>query len=141
MAIDPLQDCPGYAMRRASAAAMAELAKRLAAVKLTPTEATVLLVIEANRNIMQSEIGRMLEMASANVTPLVSRLEDRELLEREPFDGRSHGLNLTTAGRALTGRVKKIINAHEDALLAKVPAAHRNAFLTALQALWGGDAN
>ena len=136
MSVDPLKDFPGYALRRASATTMSILARKLAALELRPTEATVLMFIDANPNITQSEIARMLDMASANMAPLVSRLEGRDLLEREPVDGRSHGLSLSTAGRALTSRVKKTLNAHEDALLAKVPAAQRSVFLSALRALW-----
>ena len=59
-----------------------------------PSEASVLLVIEANPNISQSEIGRMLEIAGANMAPLISRLQKRELIERQSVDGRSHGLEL-----------------------------------------------
>lgn len=140
MAIDPLKDYPGYALRRASAATMANLARRLSALDLRPTESTVLLVIDANPNITQSEISRMLDMASANTAPLVSRLEERDLIEREPVDGRSHGLNLTEGGRALAARARRAIDAHEDALMAKVPAAQRAALLSALRALWSdGD--
>ena len=98
MAIDPLEDYPGYALRRASAATMARLARRFAALDLRAAEASVLMVIDANPNITQSEIGRLLDIASANMAPLVSRLADRELVERQPVDGRSHGLALTRYG-------------------------------------------
>ncbi|MGC3980845.1 MAG: MarR family winged helix-turn-helix transcriptional regulator [Steroidobacteraceae bacterium] len=139
MAIDPLKNYPGYALRRASAAAMADLAERLTALELRPTESSVLLIIDANLNVTQSEIGRMLEIASANMAPLISRLEARDLIEREPVDGRSHGLNLSTTGRALTAKVKKAVQAHETALLAKIPAAERAAFLSGLRALWSSE--
>jgi DNA-binding MarR family transcriptional regulator len=134
--VDPLKDLPGYALRRASSAAMQKLARRLSQLDLRPSEASVLMVIEANPNISQSEIGRMLEIAGANMAPLISRLEKRELVERQPVDGRSHGLELTASGRALNLRAKKETRAHEAQLLAKIPAAHRSAFLTALHALW-----
>ncbi|HKX55834.1 MAG TPA: helix-turn-helix domain-containing protein, partial [Xanthomonadales bacterium] len=95
MANDPLENYPGYSLRRASAAAMARLARRFAKLDLRPTDASVLMVIDANPNITQSEISRMLDIASANMAPLVSRLADRGLVERLPVDGRSHGLALT----------------------------------------------
>lgn len=136
MPVDPLKDYPGYALRRASVAAMAELARKLAVLDLRPTEATVLVVIAANVKITQSELVKMLDMASANMAPLVSRLEARGLIEREPVDGRSQGLSLSTAGHGFVARVKKIIDAHEDGLLAKLPASQRGAFVAALRALW-----
>lgn len=142
--IDPLKNYPGYLLRRASTAAMADLAKRLEALGLRPTEATVLQIIDANPDATQSDIGRLLEIASANMAPLVARLEGRDLIEREAVDGRSHGLALTAAGRALTIRVKKAVAEHEAALLDKIPAAQRSAFLKGLRAIWaenaGGDA-
>jgi DNA-binding MarR family transcriptional regulator len=134
--VDPLRDLPGYALRRASSAAMQKLARELAPLVLRPSEASVLLVIEANSNITQSEIGRMLEIAGANMAPLVSRLEKRELVERQPVDGRSHGLELTAAGRTLCQRTKKVMKSHEDDLLAKIPPAQRATFVATLQALW-----
>jgi DNA-binding MarR family transcriptional regulator len=137
--VDPLKDLPGYALRRASSAAMQKLARELAPLDLRPSEVSVLLVIEANPNITQSEIGRMLEIAGANMAPLVSRLEKRELVERQPVDGRSHGLELSAAGRALCVRAKKVMKSHEDNLLARIPQAQRAAFVSTLQALWDSE--
>ena len=71
---NPLKDLPGYLLRRASAWTMAELARRLEELDLTPTEASVLVVIASNPGIIQREIGQMLGIVSANMTPLVSRL-------------------------------------------------------------------
>ena len=139
MAIDPLKDFPGYALRRASAATMASLAKKFAKFDLRPTEASVLLVIDANPNITQSEIGRMLDIASANMAPLVSRLADRDLVDRQPVNGRSHGLALTKTGTGVTAKVKKTVTAHEEELLSKIPAAQRKAFIGALRAIWSED--
>ena len=136
MAVDPLKDYPGYALRRASAAAMARLASRLSALNLRPTEASVLLAIEANPNITQSEIGRMLDIAGANMAPLVGRLENRELIQRQPVDGRSHALALNQAGRSLALRVRRTFKEHEEELMARIPASQRAVCLAALHALW-----
>jgi DNA-binding MarR family transcriptional regulator len=139
LAIDPMRNYPGYALRRASCAAIAGFARRLAGFKLRPSEATVLMVIHANPNITQSEIGRMLDIATANMAPLVSRLEEREFVERRPVDGRSHGLCLTSTGRSITMKVKKAIDAHEEDILTRIPASQREAFLAVLHAIWTWD--
>jgi DNA-binding MarR family transcriptional regulator len=139
MAVDPLRDFPGYALRRASVATMQTLARRLTELDMRPTDASVLLVIEANPNITQSEIGRMLDIAGANMAPLIARLEKRELVEREPVDGRSHGLTLSRTGRTLSLRARKVIKSHEDELLAKIPVSRRPDFLATLHALWDGE--
>jgi DNA-binding MarR family transcriptional regulator len=137
--INPLHNHPGYVLRRASAATMARLAKRFATFRLRPAEATVLIVIDANPGITQSTLGRMLGIASANMAPLMSRLDDRGLVERVPVDGRSYGLELSPVGRTLVKKLHKAVAAHEAALLARIPAAHRTAFIVALQALWAHE--
>ena len=139
MATDPLKDFPGYALRRISANSMAGLARRLADFDLRPTEATVLMLIEANPGITQSEVGRMLDIASANMAPLASRLRKRELVVRERVDGRSHGLRLSDAGRKLAQRARKTMVEHEATLLEPLSTVQRKAFLAALRRLWPGS--
>src|ERR1700756_4418227 len=114
MAIDPLKDFPGYALRRASVATMQRLAGGLQALDLRPSEASTLLVIEANAGITQSEVGRLLDIAGANMAPLMRRLEERDLIERNPVDGRSQALYLSAAGRAVSAKARKIFRAHEE---------------------------
>jgi DNA-binding MarR family transcriptional regulator len=135
MVTDPLQDLPGYALRRASAAFMAKLAARLATLELRPAEATVLLVIGANPGVTQSEIGRLLDIASANMAPLAARLSDRDLIVRDALDRRSHGLKLSDSGRRLMNRVRRIVDELESDLLVCIPPAQRAAFLSGLKAV------
>jgi DNA-binding MarR family transcriptional regulator len=137
--IDPLANYPGYLLRRASAFAMANLGKRLKGLGLSPTEATILNVIDANPNANQSDIGRLLDIARANMAPLVARLAGRDLIERQPVDKRSHGLVLTRAGRTLTAKAKKVFAEHETALLTRIPKAQREAFFAALGGLLDRD--
>jgi DNA-binding MarR family transcriptional regulator len=136
MPTDPLENYPGYALRRASAVNMARLARRFATLKLRPAEASVLMVIEANPNITQAEIGKMLDIASANMAPLVSRLAGRKLVERQPIDGRSYGLILSSYGRNIAAKAKRAVATHEERLLARIPATQRKALLAALRILW-----
>ena len=138
--IDPMKGYPGYLLRRVSAASMAALGRRLDALELRPSEATVLLVIESNPGARSSDIGRLLDIASANMTPLIARLVEQELLERQAVDGRSRGLSLTARGRALTARIHAIIDRHEEELLARIPARQREAFIAALRNLLEQDA-
>lgn len=115
--------------------AMAGLAKRLDALGLRPTEATVLNAIDANPSSTQSDIGRLLTIARANMAPLVSRLEARDLIERKAVNGRSHGLVLTARGRALAVKVKKTVDDFEQVLLERIPASHRDGFVRGLRSL------
>ena len=134
--VDPMARFPGYALRRASAGAMVKLAKDLAVLAVRPTEAAVLMVVEANPGITQSEIGKLLDIARANMAPLASRLHKRHLLARVRIDGRSHGLRLTDSGMAFVRRIEKIVTAYEADLLERIPAAHRAGFVAGVRALW-----
>jgi DNA-binding MarR family transcriptional regulator len=135
VATNPLTQLPGYLLRRASASTMGALAKRLEEFELTPSEASVLVVIGENPGIIQSEIGRMLGIVSANMTPLVSRLEERELVKRLPVDRRSFGLRTTRRGAQIAQRAYTAMQDQEAALIESVSAKHRAAFLQALSEL------
>ena len=136
--VDPLKDLPGYALRRASSAVMAKLAARLAALDLRPSEASVLLIIDANPGVTQSAIGRLLDIARANMAPLTARLAARDLIVRESSGGRSHGLTLSDSGRRLTRKAQRIVADLEAELMARIPAAQRAAFLRTLKGLFTG---
>jgi DNA-binding MarR family transcriptional regulator len=133
---DPLHNSPGYSLRRASNAMMAELGQRLAAQGLRMADASVLMLIEANPKITASAVGRVLDIQRANMVPLLKKLEDAGLVERAPIDGKSQGLSLTAAGRDRLGEARALIDGFEADLIAKVPEAHRPHLLPALNALW-----
>ncbi|HSG35313.1 MAG TPA: MarR family transcriptional regulator [Sphingomonadaceae bacterium] len=133
---DPLANSPGYSLRRASNAMMAELAQRLAEFDLRTTEASVLMVIADNPELTASAVGRLLDIQRANMVPLLKRLEDAGLIERTPIDGKSQGLSLTDAGRETQRKARQAIETFEADLIARVPAEHRAHLLPALDALW-----
>jgi DNA-binding MarR family transcriptional regulator len=138
MLVDPLEALPGYVLRRASQAAMARLARRFAVLGLRPSEASVLLIVEANPDVTQAQIGRRLDIATANMAPLVARLEKRGLVGRRPADGRSHGLQLSVAGRRLVARVHRAVARHEQELTACIPPRHYALFLATLRRIRDG---
>jgi DNA-binding MarR family transcriptional regulator len=131
---DPLPNFPGYALRRAANATAAELAGRLAAVGLRQSETSVLMLIDANPGVTASAVGRQLGIERANMVPLLKKLEG--LIDRAPIDGKSQGLALTETGRARLSEARKVVEAFEAELLARVPAEHRAHLLPALEALW-----
>jgi DNA-binding MarR family transcriptional regulator len=115
---------------------MGELARRLAAMDLRMTDASVLMMIEANPKITASKIGRALDIQRANMVPLLKRLEEAGLVTRAPIDGKSQGLTLTSAGRERLAQARKLVDGFEADLIARVPEEHRAHLLPALDALW-----
>jgi DNA-binding MarR family transcriptional regulator len=133
---DPLRHLPGYALRRASAAMLADLNKRLEKVYLRHTDAAVLVLIGANAGVTQSALGQMLAIQRANMAPMIAKLEARNLISRSPVDGRSDGIFLTRTGKTVLRSTRSIMDAHEAALLARVPEELRNGLLPALSTLF-----
>ena len=133
---DPLIRFPGYALRRAANATAAELSARLAALDLRQSDASMLMLVASNPGATSSALGRALGVERANMVPLLKRLDEAGLIEREAIDGKSQGLRLTPAGLRRLAEARKIIEAFEAELLARVPAEHRDHLLPALNAIW-----
>ena len=133
---DPLIRFPGYALRRAANATAAELSARLAALDLRQSDASLLLLVAVNPGATSSALGRALGVERANMVPLLKRLDEAGLIGREAIDGNSQGLRLTPAALRRLAEARKIIEAFEAELLARVPAEHRDHLLPALNAIW-----
>lgn len=135
---NPLLALPGFALRRAASAMMAEFALRIEPLGLRVADVSALLVIGANPGLTASQLGRALDIQRANMVPLVARLEDAGLIVRSPLDGKSHSLALTDAGEARLAEARAVIDRFETWLVERVPPEHRPHLKPALDALWRG---
>jgi DNA-binding MarR family transcriptional regulator len=133
---DPLLSYPGYCLRRANNAMMAELGSRLAPLEMRQTDASALILIGANPGVTASALGRRIDIQRANMVPLLNRLEEAGLILRAPIDGKSQGLELTKEGREKLAAVLAVIEEFERELLERVPLEHRDHLLPALKTLW-----
>ena len=137
---DPLAKLCGYLLQRASAAALADLNRRLAPLGLRHAGVAMLMLIEARPGITQSQAGRILDIQRANMVPFVVRLETLGVIRRKRVDGRSQALGLTSRGRVLLERARRVVQAHEGVLLGRVPEELRPVVLPVLMALWSPEA-
>lgn len=126
----------GYHLRRLSVVVMTDLTQALSPLDLKPADASVLFVIAANPGITQSEVGKALGILRANMAPLIGALLKRELIEREPVDGRSQALKLSSAGRSLCTRAKLVTQEHENRLFGTLTPNARNRLIAQLRELW-----
>jgi DNA-binding MarR family transcriptional regulator len=133
---DPLSELPGYLLQRASSAALSELNDRLGDLNVRHADVSLLLLIQANPGITQSQAGRMLDIQRANMVPLVARLKKRGLIQSKPVDGRSRAIRLTETGRTLVEKSFAIVQAFERDLVGRVPAKLRGDIKPMLLALW-----
>lgn len=134
--VNPLDDMVGYQLRRASVAMLDDLAAALADLDLRPTGASILLLVGANPGITQSAIGRILEIERANMAPQAAMLTSRDFVARSASDGRSQGLRLTAAGKAVVTKVRARIAAHEQRFVAGFSDAEKASLLRALKSVW-----
>jgi DNA-binding MarR family transcriptional regulator len=132
---DTLAGLPGYTLRRAANAMMEELASRLSGLGLRVSDASVLLLVDARRDMTSSEIGKVLDIQRANMVPLLARLEAAGVIARLPIDRKSQAIFLTAHGQSQLAEVKAITERFESELMARIPAEHRDHFLPALRAL------
>lgn len=132
---DPLISLPGYALRRAANAMMADLSERLSACDLRISDASVLMLVESRDDMTSSEIGKILDIQRANMVPLLNRMEEVRLIERVPINLKSQAIRLTREGAARLKEVRAIVDRFESDLLARIPEDHRGHFLPALQSL------
>ena len=139
---NPIAQFPGYLLRRAASARMAELARRLEPFAVSVTEASILALIVANPDISQAECGRVLAIKRANLNPLVRRLVTRGLVEVVMRRGRAQGLQATAEGLAIAREIETVFETHESDMMAAVPPHLRETLVETLRALWpvdGGD--
>lgn len=133
---DPLSHLPGYALRRAANAMMAELGSLLDSVNLRISEASILLLIDGREDLTSSAIGSVLDIRSANMVPLLNRLSQQGLIDKVPLDGKSMAIVLSDQGKAKLADVQAITEKFESDLMRRIPAAHRAHVVPALNALW-----
>lgn len=133
---NPLVQLLGYQLRRASFAMLSDLSAGISKLDLRIAEMSVLMVIDANPDITQSDIGRVLGIQRANMVPLVTQLERRALICRGEIRGRAQALRLTAEGAALVLRCRETIAEHEARFTTLFSHQERQDLLRCLPRIW-----
>ncbi len=130
---DPMSELLGYQLRRVSAVAMADLSGALAVVNLSPAAASTLLIIDANPGKPQARIGEALGIQRANIAPIIARLEQEGMIDRDDLPGRAIGLRCTSRGKANAAKIRQIITEHEKRVFSSIPRSEQRALVAALK--------
>ena len=130
---DMLPDLIGYALRRAHGRVFQDFAATVGQDGITPGLLGVLVLIEANPGLNQSRLSEALGVDRSTVVGVIDRLQKRELVKRtpSPTDRRAYALELTDGGRATLDRLKRLVRAHEAAIVRRL-APQEQAQLVAL---------
>lgn len=97
-----LKKFPGYLLARARYVAFKAFEQAVRDhCELRPVEFSILLLISTNQDATQSQLAQALGVAAPNMTGILRRLQQRELVarERSQADARQQHLALTAEGR------------------------------------------
>ena len=130
-----LPDLVGYQLRMAQIALFRDFAQGPGGGDVTPGLFGVLVIIEANPDLKQSELARATHLDRSTVVTVIDNLEQRGLVERRValHDRRSNAIRLTDTGSALLRKLKRQVSAHEKRLLRNFSAAERETFVALLK--------
>lgn len=135
--LGPLSEFLGYALRRAQLVVFDDFFQTFADLGLRPAQFGLLVVINQNPGLKQTDASAALGIQTPNFVALVDELERRGLAQRLPTqnDRRSHALHLTKAGEALLKRVMVRQAEHEERMTARIGKAGREQMMLLLDKL------
>ena len=125
----------GYFIRRIQVWVFQDFMRTLARLQVRPAQYSVLVVIDANPGLSQSDLADFLGIERARLARMLDRLEKRGLAERRasPRDRRSHALYLTREGQKALKRIKALAAQHEAQLAEKLGPEKRRLLIDLLR--------
>jgi DNA-binding MarR family transcriptional regulator len=130
-----LPDLVGYHLRMAQIALFRDFAQGPGELDVTPGLFGVLVIIEANPDLKQSDLARAAQLDRSTVVTIIDNLERRGLVERRAalHDRRSNAIRLTADGIALLRKLKRQVAQHEKRLLGNFNEAERKQLFALLK--------
>lgn len=139
--LGPLPGLIGYMLRRAQMTVFQDIFRVFSKVNIRPAQFSVLVVIEHNPGLTQSQVSAALGIKRTNFVALLDSLEQRRLAERRPSPGdrRSHALHLTDGGKAMMRRLRQLVSLLESRLVASLGEGGRDQLIELLHRLADGE--
>ena len=134
---EPLPNRPRLALllRRAWYGLNQTFRRRIADAGVTPDQFTILRwLTEHPDGLTQRALADLMASDPNTVTAILTRMLNANLIERraDPDDARCNRILLKAKGRMLHSKLQPVASDLQDDLLAAIPAAQRDAFLTNL---------
>lgn len=128
----------GYHIRRVQLANFRNFARYVRKPKATPTQFTMLVLIDANPGMSQVDLGAILDMDRATTMTVVDKLESRKWVvrKRSTVDRRKHELHLSAQGRTALAAMKKQVEEHESVFAQRLTQREKGELLRLLKKLW-----
>lgn len=133
-----LPDLVGYQIRLAQVAIFRDLKRTLDSYAISPGLFGVLVLLEANAGMKQTDLARAVHLDRSTVVNVIDNLEDRRLVERRVANGdrRSKALYLTTDGKRLLQKLKPLVAEHERRLTRGLSGAEEKTLVSLLQRIF-----
>lgn len=128
----------GYHLRLAQVAMFRDFRKALGEYDITPGLFGVLVLIEANAGMKQTELARAVHLDRSTVVNVIDNLEAMKLVERRAVEGdrRSKALYLTATGKSVLQKLKRLVLEHERRLARNLSAAEREQLVELLERIF-----
>lgn len=133
-----LRTLVGYNTRRATLRIFEVFTHRMEELALKPVEFSILCLIGRNSGVTPSQLGAELGLLPPNLTKLLSRLEQRDLVVRQvqAADRRAVSLSLSPAGQTLLAQAEARVTALEVDATAALTPLQRETLITLLQKIY-----
>jgi DNA-binding MarR family transcriptional regulator len=117
----------GYAASRAAIEMRKVFARHMKPLGIKVVEFSILMLVAANRQVNQKQLGRALDISAPNLAVTLDRMVERGwvLRVRSEQDRRAQLIHLTPRGVDLVQRAQKIAATMENASLRALSAAER----------------
>jgi DNA-binding MarR family transcriptional regulator len=128
----------GYNLRRASVIFMNDFSAMLGETGLSPTEFSVLMLLEGRTNVTQATLCRTLGVKAANMTPMVGKLEAHGLIKKvtDHSDRRSPKVRLTPKAKAAMPGWRDMLRKDEARLQGTLTETEKRELIRLLQKIW-----
>jgi DNA-binding MarR family transcriptional regulator len=129
-----LTQSPGHQLRRVQQYLFDLYSQEIRGEDLTPRQFTVLLTVEQNEGLSQTDLVRLTGIDRSTLADMISRLLKRDLLARKRTedDQRANSVRITASGRRVLKSVMPAVMKAEARILDPIPAGKRAEFLRLL---------
>jgi MarR family transcriptional regulator, temperature-dependent positive regulator of motility len=129
----------GHQIRRLNQISQALFRERMASagVELTPVQYAALATLDERPGLDQASLAAIIAYDKVTIGGVIDRLAAKGLVDRRPSptDRRAKALSLTPEGAALLDRVRPVVWALQDDILAGLTGEERSCFLDLLARL------
>ena len=139
--LDILAELVGYQLHRAEIDSFRQFTALFGKSKTSPKQFSALVLVAANADMSQVDLGKVLGMDRATTTVMIDTLENRGLLmrQRSQVDRRKHSLRLTERGVESLQAMKQRVRKHDEKLTSKLTPQERTTLMSLLKKIRTSD--